>query len=98
MSYEYRVVNCKTQEEWDIVTEKLKYNWGYEIKHSQYNISTCINIDVMGYSKLDFYQNQNSLIYSFEEWCNLIDINKNRSNIKRNYNYLISLLKKLGIK
>lgn len=70
--YQYEVVHCKTQQEWDFVCNT--YNI---LKEIRFNIDTdsrgtanCINYNGKSWASLVWYQSENSLIYSFEEWCN----------------------------
>jgi len=64
----YKVVNTKTQEEWDIVTKFLNYKWIKTNNFKSYGENTCINLTIKGYGNLKFYTLENSLIYTFEEW------------------------------
>ena len=67
-----QAVHCKTQEEWDFVTEKLGndgINW---FKHPNWgnNKSFCIALEGKNQSQtLDFYINAGYQILSFQEWC-----------------------------
>ena len=64
-----QAVHCKTQEEWDFVTEKLGYKWteGHWNKYGKY---TCIEIWDKGYGTSDLAF-KNYQILSFQEWCDL---------------------------
>jgi hypothetical protein len=65
--YEYEVVHCETQEQWDFVIEKLGYkSLDYWDKYKQ---DSCIELPVQCYCDIDFYREKNSKIYSFQEWC-----------------------------
>jgi hypothetical protein len=70
--YEYEVVHCTTQEEWDFVLNKLQHlnncnqqssNW------RDYNSKSCLNIKTLSKSDKDWYLRNNGLVYSFQEWC-----------------------------
>jgi len=64
---EYKVVECKSQAEWDFVSKKLGYTWNEP--RFDYCNDNCINIQRKSRSNLAFYKKENSLIYSFDEWC-----------------------------
>jgi len=67
--YEYKVVHCTTQEEWNFVLDRIK-NPLEVIENSFKNYNNiCINIITGTYERLEWYQNHNSKIYSFKEWC-----------------------------
>jgi len=84
----YKVVNTKTQEEWDIVTKTLDYKWTRVNNFKSYGTNTCINLTSRGYGNLKFYKNENSLIYTFEEWCTL----NTKSNATDDLSYLTEFL------
>jgi hypothetical protein len=65
--YQYEVVHCETQEQWDFVTEKL----GDKLLDywDEYKQNSCIELSAQCYSDIDFYREKNSKIYSFQEWC-----------------------------
>jgi hypothetical protein len=70
--FEYEVVHCTTQEEWDFIrTTTTKANskkWCEAIK--DYPAGVCIYSNGMGWSSLGFWKRQDSTkIYSFQEWC-----------------------------
>jgi len=69
-----QAVHCKTQEEWDFVTEKLgndDENWFIDPDWGN-NKSFCISFEDKNQSQtLDFYQNAGYQILSFQEWCDL---------------------------
>jgi len=69
--YEYEVVHCTTQKEWDFVIDTLGFDQKRKKDFEVYgkNKSYCKNIKRDSFSQdLDFYK-KNSLIYSFQEWC-----------------------------
>ena len=69
-----QAVHCKTQEEWDFVTEKLGNDGENWFKHADWgnNESFCISFEGKNQSQtLDFYQKGNYQILSFQEWCDL---------------------------
>ena len=63
-----QAVHCKTQEEWDFVTEKLGYKWSEYSKWSSYKNNTCINLNELGFGTAGVaykgYQ-----IATFQAWC-----------------------------
>lgn len=65
--YQYEVVHCETQEQWDFVTEKL----GDKLLDywDEYKQNSCIELSTQCYCDIDFYREKNSKIYSFQEWC-----------------------------
>lgn len=68
--YDYEVVHCKTQEEWDFVRNKTSKGYSFEWHEAlSYSKELALHIDGKGWSRLSFYKEQNSKIYSFEEWC-----------------------------
>lgn len=73
-SLKNQAVHCKTQEEWDFVTEKLGNDGENWFKHADWgnNKSFCISFEGKNQSQtLDFYQKANYQILSFQEWCDL---------------------------
>ncbi len=62
------VVHCKTQEEWDFVTEKLGYKWEFKTWSTDKELS-CINLKGKYSDKITYYSKENYYIYSFDEWC-----------------------------
>lgn len=71
--YKYEVVNCTTQKEWDFVLSK---NNPKNLSNSTFNYdgseNTCFIFkgnDTFGYCRLSYFENHNSRILSFEEWC-----------------------------
>ena len=64
------VVHCTTQEEWDFVNSKLDSRFkspSYIWKNYENESCKCFNNNE--YSSLDFYKTKNSLIITFQEWC-----------------------------
>lgn len=73
--YEYEVVHCKTQEEWDFVIDNFKTRLGVPLK-KKYPEYECICVggaDKGEFCSLDWFKGRNSLIYSFQEWCDKFD-------------------------
>jgi hypothetical protein len=68
-TYEYEVVHCMTDNEWNFVQKKLnginRCNWcdSYKEKGHCYNLKDNAHDDII------FYQKQNSKIYTFKEYC-----------------------------
>jgi len=63
-----QAVHCKTQEEWDFVTEKLNYNW----IHTKFKINRdCISLSAAQNSSEIYWKSKDYQILSFQEWCNL---------------------------
>jgi len=67
--YDYEVVHCMTQEQWDFVTDKLNYTWTTG-KWSSDIHNSCINLNINQHASTFFYKTKNYKIYSFDEWCN----------------------------
>ena len=70
--YDYEVVHCKTQEEWNFVIDTLKSTINkssFNRYDGTYGDTDCINIDGKNYSRKYFYKKNNAKIYSFKEWC-----------------------------
>lgn len=66
--YTYIVVHTPTKEQLDFACKKL----GYENTDGwwkSYNKETCITINEKGYGNEKWFSENNSLIYSFDEWC-----------------------------
>ena len=63
-----QAVHCKTQEEWDFVTNKLGYKWGQHCSFSAFSESTCISLIDTQYSYVDYLKNDYQIL-SFQEWC-----------------------------
>ena len=73
--YDYEVVHCKTQKEWDFVLSKdnpfkkldvSEINWNFYKENSV----IFINNEKWTNTNLDWASKSNCKIYSFEEWCN----------------------------
>lgn len=65
--YEYEVVHCETQEQWDFVIDKLQPN---SFSKSWFKPDLGICFKNFQWCEIDWYKNRNSLILSFQEWCN----------------------------
>ena len=63
-----QAVHCETQEQWDFVTEKLRYKWGEYSSWSIYKNNTCIGLEKIGFgtAKMGYKEYQ---ILSFSDWC-----------------------------
>jgi hypothetical protein len=70
--YDYEVVHCTTQEEWDFIykkqnSEQERNNW------NTYKSDTCFcfkdNHNNDSYSEINWFKKQNSKIYTFKEYC-----------------------------
>lgn len=74
-NYEYQVVHCKTQGEWNFVIDTLKSKVPKTIfssKNGAGYMADCLSFDKLESHcncYLQFYQESHSLILSFEEWC-----------------------------
>jgi hypothetical protein len=69
--YEYEVVHCTTQEEWDFVLSKNSDSV-CSIHNVEYIKDKCFTFGKNAYgtqSQLDWFKQNNSLIISFQEWC-----------------------------
>jgi len=62
-----QAVHCKTQEEWDFVTEKLGYKWELG-SWDKYENESCINLEDIGFGTLGVAYKS---AYTFQEWCDL---------------------------
>lgn len=62
------VVNVRSQEEWDYVTEKSGIKWSNGACWQHIGEECCINIYDKKYWSIDVYQNENFSILSFEEF------------------------------
>lgn len=74
----YTVVHCTTFEEWEIVTNFYKYQWNVGLEEA-FDINkekSCINTERCKYSYHKYYEENGALIYSFEEWCKINNLNK----------------------
>jgi len=49
-------INCRTQQEWDRITELLGYKWLESHTWIEYGVETCITCDVQSYSPARFYE------------------------------------------
>jgi len=69
-SKQLQLVHCKTQEQWDIVTLKLKYVWIESSRWGIYKENTCIKLSSTEFGNRDFYESNypGCNIISFEEW------------------------------
>ena len=83
-----QAVHCKTQEEWDFVTEKLKYEWD-EGHWSKYGEASCIEIGDKGYGTSDVAF-KNYQILSFQEWCDLNGYKMKKTRFQAG-DYVVSL-------
>ena len=63
-----QAVHCKTQEEWDFVSEKINYKFTTYFKLG-YNDTINVNSNTCECKK--FYNNSNYNLLSFQEWCDL---------------------------
>jgi hypothetical protein len=66
-TYEYEVVHCTTQEQWDFVKEKLGYTFLNQWKVSEQD--SCIDIIYSGSGAINWFKERNSKVYSFQDWC-----------------------------
>ena len=66
--YDFEVVHCKTQEEWDFVSNKLGRN--SSVKYLEHANNNCIRLDIpnSSFSKSSSIDHNFSIL-SFEEWC-----------------------------
>ena len=63
-----QAVHCKTQEEWDFVTDKFGYKF---ITNFKLGYNDTININSKTCECKRFYDNSNYALLSFQEWCDL---------------------------
>ncbi len=65
-----KVVNVKTQEEWDFVTTKMNLIWYVPFeKLSHPKGQVCIHIESSGHSYVDWAKKNGYKVISFDEWC-----------------------------
>ena len=62
------VVNVRSQEELDYVTEKLGYDFGKFTKWNKYKKETCINLNEQGFAYIDFYKSEEYNVISLDEF------------------------------
>lgn len=68
--YEYEVVHCKTQEELEFVSKILnKHTWFHTYQNETAVAFKAIDDMFSGFTSVDNWESQKSLIISFEEWC-----------------------------
>ena len=64
-----QAVHCKTQEEWNFVSEKLNYNW----INAKFGINRdCISLNAAQNSSKIYWKSKDYKILSFQEWWDLI--------------------------
>lgn len=84
-----QAVNCKSQEEWDFISEKLKLNWTSG-KYSNYKEKTCVNTDGERlFSDVAYYERKDYQILSFQEWCDLNRYKMEKILYKKNDYYVV---------
>lgn len=66
MTEQYEVVHCKTKEEWSIVQSIIGYK--FQMRYMQ---DDCINFKENLRANLSYYQEQESKIYSFDEFMSM---------------------------
>lgn len=97
----YKVVNVRTQEEWDFVSKCLEYDWQIA-KFTDRGTLSCINTTRLGTANYKYYWEKESTIYSFKEWCDLTNNYpeniRNDIVINQDLSYLSEFLTNLGIK
>jgi hypothetical protein len=70
--YDYEVVHCKNEKEWNYVREKTTDEFTFDWVRSKKQFpeeELAIGINGKCWARLVYYQLKNSLILSFEEWC-----------------------------
>jgi len=92
------VVHCKTEQEWDIATEKLGYKWSDATNWDFYKEDSCINLNEVYYGNTKFYINDNYTILSFDEWLTSLKEHVIIEETDDDLYYLIELFKKLNIR
>lgn len=68
-TYQYEVVHCETQEQWDFVLNKLNCAFIKKENWKRYGKNSGISFNNEQWCKIDWYKEHNSLILSFQEWC-----------------------------
>lgn len=93
---QYEVVHCQTKQEWDFVREKTtKVNsQEWEQAVTQYPEGIALSSEGLGWCGLNYFKQENSLIYSFNEWCNKFGHSPDFMNKKQE----LSLLEQAAIK
>ena len=74
MMQEKEVVHCETQEQWNIVNNKLPSDRRLINNWDSYEEKSCIDFNNFQYSGIDWFQGENYKIYSFDEWFQLIEL------------------------
>lgn len=67
------VVNTPTQEDWDYVSEKLGYKWHSGYLWTEYLESTCINLNWVKFSPIDFYKEEGYSVVSIDTFKELFN-------------------------
>lgn len=68
--YDFEVVHCTTQEQWDFVLTKIPNTIGQSSEcFSLYEDRSCLETISGSRGPIDWFKEKNSLIYSFKEWC-----------------------------
>jgi len=66
-----QAVHCKTQEEWDFVINKISLKNSPLRNLSFKKQRSCINTNGIAQAPIEYYQQENYQILSFQEWCDL---------------------------
>jgi hypothetical protein len=82
-----KAVECKTQEEWDFVTEFLKYKWAMG-EWCDHKDKSAINLIQKKYGTVEHYKKENYKIYTFDEWKTINNLQTNKKEIKMKQNML----------
>lgn len=81
-------VECKTQEEWDFVTEFLKYKRINSEAWLKNTNQSAISLIQNKYGTLGYYKSKNYKIYTFDEWLIKNNLQTNKKEIKMKQNML----------
>ena len=79
----YKIVHCKTQKQWDFVTEKLNYQWS-KGNWDRFKETTFINLDIKQFDSIS--KAHRNLIFSFQEWLDDYCFPGNNRTITSNNN------------
>lgn len=81
---EKEAIHCKTQEEWDIVTNFHKISWT-TAKWSDYKQESCINIARKSYMNKEWYVKSSYKVLSFQEWASKVGYKKAEESLVGRY-------------
>lgn len=82
-----KAVECKTQEEWDFVSQFLKYKWltGH---WNEFKNRSAINLIEKKYGTVEQFKKKNYTVYTFDEWKIINNLQTDKKEIKMKQNML----------